>query len=406
MGLSLEEFALLNVVWAVSIIALEVPSGALADTIGRCNLLRAAGILMVIEMILLVLAARGLASLLFPVLTLNRILSGVAEAAASGSDEAIAYDSLQRAGLTQDWPRVLERQMMTQAAAFILSSMIGAAVYDVQLVQWLFQTAGSTATVTRELTLQLPPILCLGMAMVTLFITFRFDESIKSANHSAVHWWQIAVEAGRLTLRAGNWILITPRALTIIAAGLVFDSTIRMFLTLNSQYFRVIDLPEWTFGLIGSALSVLGLAMPSVARWLTIRFRPAVNFGLLAVLIGVGLTALTLRVPLWGLFAVIPLFMSMFLLGFFVSHYLNEITSSDQRATVLSFRGLAFNLAYAGVGILYAALVSFLRQDGFKENDVFNAALPWFPGYFAVITALLALFAWSQFRRLQSSCHS
>lgn len=38
-GLSLEQFALLNVAWAVTIVILEVPSGAMADVIGRRNLL-------------------------------------------------------------------------------------------------------------------------------------------------------------------------------------------------------------------------------------------------------------------------------------------------------------------------------------------------------------------------------
>ncbi|MGD8213114.1 MAG: hypothetical protein PVF32_24840, partial [Desulfobacterales bacterium] len=43
-GLTLEQFALLNAAWAASIVLLEVPSGALADTIGRRNLLVATGI--------------------------------------------------------------------------------------------------------------------------------------------------------------------------------------------------------------------------------------------------------------------------------------------------------------------------------------------------------------------------
>ena len=58
-GLSLEQFALLNAAWAASIVLLEVPSGALADTIGRRNLLVSAAVLMVIEMLLLCFAPRG-----------------------------------------------------------------------------------------------------------------------------------------------------------------------------------------------------------------------------------------------------------------------------------------------------------------------------------------------------------
>jgi MFS family permease len=34
-GITVEEFALLNAIWAAAIVLLEVPSGALADLIGR-----------------------------------------------------------------------------------------------------------------------------------------------------------------------------------------------------------------------------------------------------------------------------------------------------------------------------------------------------------------------------------
>ena len=87
-GLSLEQFALLNVAWAITIVLLEVPSGALADVIGRRNLLVFAGGIMVIEIALMSFAPMGNIALLFAVFFINRILSGAAEAAASGADEA------------------------------------------------------------------------------------------------------------------------------------------------------------------------------------------------------------------------------------------------------------------------------------------------------------------------------
>ena len=42
-GLNLTQFAALNVVWAISIVLLEVPSGAMADVIGRRNLVVLSG---------------------------------------------------------------------------------------------------------------------------------------------------------------------------------------------------------------------------------------------------------------------------------------------------------------------------------------------------------------------------
>ena len=49
-GMTLEQFAILNSIWAATIILAEVPSGALSDIIGRKKMIVTAGILMVVEM--------------------------------------------------------------------------------------------------------------------------------------------------------------------------------------------------------------------------------------------------------------------------------------------------------------------------------------------------------------------
>ena len=58
LGLTLDQYVLLNFVWAASIFLFEVPSGALADTLGRKNLLVAASILMIAEMSCLLFAPK------------------------------------------------------------------------------------------------------------------------------------------------------------------------------------------------------------------------------------------------------------------------------------------------------------------------------------------------------------
>ncbi len=94
LGVSATEYSLLNFVWAIVIVCAEVPSGALADRLGRRPLVITAGVCMVLEMLVLLLAPinGGLTLLLFCLL--NRTLSGTAEAMASGADESLAYDSL------------------------------------------------------------------------------------------------------------------------------------------------------------------------------------------------------------------------------------------------------------------------------------------------------------------------
>ena len=415
-GLTLEQFALLNVAWAATIVLLEVPSGALADTVGRRNLVVAAGVFMVVEMAILCFAPVGKIALLFPLFLVNRILSGAAEAAASGADEALAYDSLCEEGHSGDWPRLLELQMRLQALAFVVSSTIGAALYDPALMQRLADALGVKATLTQETTLRFPLYLCLGMAVGALVTGLRMREpkaggtrDQAGAESARIGFWESIRKSNRLVLQAAAWIWRTPFAFVLILVGILFDHVIRLFLTLNSQYYRIIDIPVPWFGVIGSVLSLMGFFMPTLARRLATTRTPRFNFMLLSVLTFLGLAGIAFAWPVMGLVPVALLFAVMFMTGFFLSHYLNRITDSRHRATVLSFRGLAVNLAYGFVGVLYGLLVRGLRAgvsarhpdaSGDRLEDcVLEAALPWFPAWFVAVFATLVAFAWFKLRR-------
>jgi MFS family permease len=405
-GLTLDQFALLNAAWAAAIVLLEIPSGALADTIGRRKLLVVAGVLMVIEIALLCFVPLGNAGLLFAVFIVNRILSGAAEAAASGADEAIAYDSLKKEGDARDWPRVLEKQMRMQSIAYIGAMSLGAAVYDPALMQRLMNLLGLDVNLTQDITLRFPLYLTFIMAIMTLLTTLRLEEvnsptapDCRPAEACAPTIWQ----AFKLTLQAGGWILKTPFALVVILAGLMFDNCIRMVVTLGSQYYRLISLPEASFGLIGSGLAVLGLIIPRLAYKMVNRHTPTYNLGVMTAVSMLGLIGMTFFLPFIGMIPVALLAVVMYMGRFFQSHYLNRITASHQRATVLSFKGLSFNLAYGVIGVLYALLLATLRPQmavsqpdlgrTALENLVFIKSIGWFPWYFLVTLAMLLVIA-------------
>jgi MFS family permease len=408
-GLTLEQFALLNVAWAASIILLEVPSGALADIVGRRNLVVLASGLMVVEMSILCFAPVGPSQLLFMLFLVNRIISGAAEAAASGADEALAYDALAEEGDRAEWPRVLESQMRATSLAFVIASTVGAAVYDPELVQRIASAAGMDVNLTQESTLRFPLLLTLAMAVGAFFTALQMRE-VRPAGAPTLELCRENIvcalrDATRLTLRAGRWILQTPFPLVLLVAGVTLDSMIRLFLTMSSQYYRVIGLPEASFGLIGSAMGLLGLFVPSWSRRLAERRTPRWNAGLLVGLAWLGIWGLTFVHPWFGLLPVVLLFIAFFMLGFFMSHYLNLITESSQRATVLSFRGLMFNVGYGTIGILYALLLAWWRPEvqaalpeshaDSVEHVLFVDTLQWYPWYFLLTLAAAAAFgAW------------
>lgn len=405
-GLTLTQFALLNVAWAVTIVLFEVPSGALADIIGRRKLVVSAGALMVVEMAILCFAPKGNPDLLFIFFLVNRVLSGAAEAAASGADEALAYDALKMEGDAKNWGRVLERQMRVRALVSMAAMTIGAAVYDPALMNAAADFLGLNFTFTQDVTLRFPLYLTFIMALFTLRAALKMQEVDLGEETSGAEeqsFGASVIEAFKLTLKAGHWILKTPFALLIILSCLLFDHVMRMLITLNSQYYRLIQLPEASFGLISSAHSVLGIFIPSIALFLVQRYSPARNLYLTAGLTFIGMLGMTFFWPYFGLIPALILFSGLYLIAFYSSHYLNQITESHQRATVLSFKGLSFNLAYGLIGIMYSLLLALLRSkaragsaaiEGEQlENLVFIESFQWFPWYFLLTFAALLVFS-------------
>lgn len=386
LGLSATQYTLLNFVWAIVIVVAEVPTGALADRIGRRPLIIAAALCMVLEMALLLAAPRngGLTLLLFCLA--NRILSGLAEALASGADESLAYDSLAAESRSHEWPDVMADVMHWQSLGLCLAMLIGAAVYDPHLMNSLMAFLGSGLRIDQGIALRFPIALNLVSAAIVLWLAVGMREPAalggSRPNPHPANDWQSIVEAGA-------WILRTPVALFVIIGGVLIDSVIRLFLTFGSAFYRLIDLPEASFGFIGAAMAGLGMLVAPLARRL-VRSRSLLrNFMILTALTLVGLAGVALKVPLWGVLFAIPLAAAMTALGYIVSNTLNTHAHSAQRATVLSFKGLVFNLGYGFVSLMFALALRALNGERSSEQ-AFASAIEVLPLWLLFTLLLLA----------------
>ena len=57
-------------------------------------------------------------------------------------------------------------------------------------------------------------------------------------------------------------------------------------------------------------------------------------------------------------------------LGYMVSYYLNAIVDSGHRATVLSFKGVVFNLGYGFISLVFWLVLRELRHGGDPQQAV------------------------------------
>ncbi len=398
LGLTLDQFVILNVAWAISIVLLEVPSGALADVMGRRRLLITASCLMAIEMAILVFAPANGSWWLFSLCLVNRILSGASEAAASGADQALAYDTLEKEGIEDSWDDALSTSMSWQSAASVVAMTLGGLLYSPDLINRAFGWAGMEFELSREIALRIPVSLVFLQAIACICITWKMKE-INESTHTDTSLKGRASATFRTTIKAAKWVWQTPLALTLVTGGFLIDAVIRNFATINSQYFRLIQIPEWSFGFIAAGTSMFGIFVPKFARKLSRQVPPVVHVILVFL---VGILSIALLAPAWPYWGILPAMLSMLCLGwngFIMNRHLNELTSSDQRATVLSVRGLASNLSYGTYSLAFAGMLALARKSAQSTdadsvtNEALSSALTWQPFYFAATLIAFIIFA-------------
>ncbi|MFM8378433.1 MAG: MFS transporter, partial [Planctomycetia bacterium] len=372
-GITVEEFALLNAIWAAAIVLLEVPSGALADLIGRRRLVVAGAALMVVEMLLLVLVPVPSAWVL-PVLAANRIVSGAAEAFISGADEALAFESLAACGRTGEWPRVLERLLRVSGIVTIIGMVTGSLVYDPGMLNTLASRVGLAGGFTQADTFRLPIWLTLASALGAFAAAFAMREPPRAVPRDAHAAAPGLAAAFRQTAATGRWILTQPLVLLVIVAGVLIDLPIRQVLVVSSEIYTEIGIPTPAFGLMSAASALLGLAVAGPLRRLALGASVRANGLVLASVTLGGLIGIAAFIPLGGVAFMILLSTALRMVVFLQSHYLNQLVDSGRRATVLSFRGLAVNVGY-GLGCLGFAAATAASARIVGDENCFRAVV-------------------------------
>ncbi|MEZ8930563.1 MULTISPECIES: MFS transporter [unclassified Vibrio] len=392
-GLTLSQFAMLNVVWAATIVLAEVPSGAFADTLGRKKLVVLSSIVMFVEIAMIALVPTGNPDLVFIVFLINRILSGLAMALASGADEALAYDTLKEQGNEELWPRVLQIQLRVASTVGIFVTLIGAAMYDVNFMANIFHFLGLSEPESTKDLMRIPVFATLFVAMIAIYaaINMREEKKVMPSDQTKL---ATTIASLKLTADTGKWVLATPYVLFMLLYYSLFEHTSRMFLTMNSQYYLAINIPIIYFGFIGAGISLLKIILAGQSRRLAESMEPKTFI----VVMGLASMATYYWISLgWTIYGVIPALVLIFIImtmNIFISYHLNKKTESHNRATVLSFKGLMFNLGYGLIGILYAYYYKLVSQ-GYTEQEIeqnlaFLASLSSFFYYFTLLFVLIS----------------
>lgn len=393
LGLKIEDYNRLNALWAGAILLLEIPSGALADTIGRKKLVVFSAILMGIEMAMLLFAPINGGALLLTMCILNRLLSGVSEAAASGADQSLAYDTLEKDGKANLWEdQVLPIVMRWRSVGFVISMAIGGLLYDAELLNKCLGFIGIEALLTSEQSMRFPIALVFLQSIACFIMAIQMRDPETDLDVDEV---KKVKSAFSLTWKTTVWALKSPKILKVILGVMLVDAFVRNYATITAAYYREIQLPEWSFGLMGATSGLLGIFTPELAKWLNKRYSAPMALSWTALIAGVGLIGVGFCVPYWGALPSILCMSTFGLFNYIGDNNLHKLTDSSKRATLLSIKGLCLNLGYGTCSLLFAQAVAFAKRPELAAEQgekAFSQVLSFQPYVYFILFA--AYFIW------------
>ncbi len=341
----------------------EIPSGALADFIGRKRLVNL-GLLFVSGGFFLQGFANGYWDILIGVTMMTIGFSLV-----SGADDALVYDSLVAEGKKSRWKKVIARKHQIIIVANITAYLIGGIIY-----QW---------------NVRIPFILQAIILLLALFIGLGFKENFdtKKEEHKSSNYLLQIYDGSRHLLRRSmiSYVFI---ALFILGAGSAFNyGLIRPLVLDKFGYFEVGQTIMLT---VGSIVSVLALTkIESLKRY----------FGennSLFVLASIMTTGFLLSVVNGGLILGAVVFIMIIVSNDLIAPILNDAVQSrvpsSHRATSLSTLALLQNAPY----VLIAPIIGALSNEG--RLTEFLAGMSG-----AMLVAMFLAFVYSRYSKRKTS---
>lgn len=316
-GLSVWQISLLLAWWALAAMVMEIPTGALADSWSRKNMLTIAPLIKAVCFVIWFLANGN-----FYLFALGFTFWALSSSLVSGTTEAMLYDACSHAGEKDEYEKFLGRKKFYFNIALAISMILGGFMAYFK-IEWAI-------------------ILSVIPLLLSSFFAWRIPEVPKVQSTGEIHYLRhIKTAFGEI---ASNRILIY---LTIYLLVISIFGSLEEF---DQLYYQLAGLPLWAFGVAGFIWSMLNATGAFYAHKLK---QTATLFYLLPFVSGLLLifVAKYPSIPLIGL-----LLATYFLttpLRIVVEGKIQHAIKTDSRATVTSTSALFINLFGVVVTLLF-----------------------------------------------------
>lgn len=319
-GLGMQEVFVLQAVYSIAIVALEIPSGYFADALGRKTTLIIGSVLGFLGYLVYSL------SFGFWGFLLAELVLGFGQSLISGADSALLYDTLLQHNKDKDYMKHEGRMISMGNFAEAFAGIAGGLLATISLrYPYYFQTAIAFTAVPAAFTLVEPKlhVEALKMSLSKILKVVRFA----------------LIENKRL-----RW--------NILYSSFVGASTLTMAWFVQ-PWFIDIDLKVSLFGVLWTALNL------SVGISALYAYRLESFFGVKSTVIGftvilaIGFIGTALSQSIYGIIFLFMFYLARGVATPVLKDYINRITTSEVRATILSVRNFVIRIIFAIWGPFY-----------------------------------------------------
>ena len=346
-GLTMVQILLLQSLFSVAIIVLEVPSGYFADRLGRRITILAGCVLGFIGF-----AVYSASHGFYTFLAAEMVLA-VGAALTSGADSALIYDTLLDLEKEENYQKLEGRYSaignFSEATASIAGGFV--ALVSLRMTFYLY-TAIALLAIPLAATLVEPPK--------------RVKEDADRPRGLAAICRHAMHEHAQV-----KWL--------IVYASFLGASTLTMVWFIQ-PYLEAAGLPLYCFGIVWAGLNLsVGIFSMTAYRIERAAGRRASLTGLVLI-VGLGYALVSSHVSIWGIAYIMLFYFARGVGQPVLKDYVNRLIVSKERATILSIQNMMARLVFAvtgplagsvadgyGTGVAFAACCVFFLASGFTS---------------------------------------
>ncbi len=318
-GLSMKDIMILQAVYSITIVVLEIPSGYMADVIGRKKTLIIGAVFGILGFTTYSL------SIGFVGFLVAEIILGIGQSCISGADSAMLYDSLLERGEEKQYTRFEGRITSLGNVAEAIAGILGGLLVGI--------------------TIRAPYIAQTFVAFIALPAAITLVEPTRKIPLIKAEMMEI--------VQIAKFALITDRPLrrNILFSAITGTATLTMA-WFAQPFFEYTSIDIAWFGILWTTLNLTVAITSYTAHRLEKLLGQRWSILLIALLIPLGYLALSsFHLPI----GLIVLYLFYLVRGYatpVLKDYINRITASHIRATVLSVRNFVIRLLFALIGPL------------------------------------------------------